>query len=375
MLALALAAALAVPAAAASAGAYTAVLTLDPGGALRVVETFRPADDPAALCGPLRRDLPTKRLGFDGLRRLLRVRVTGVFRGTGLGLSPAGWSLERRPRGTRLSIGPAPAPPDCAVTLLYEAEPILTAVPAGVRLSFPLPGPEWGERLAGAAVSLSGSSAPARLAQAGAAAPLAEGQGGARAPGALELGKRVVFSIDLPAGAAPLPAPSRRRLLAENLHAAVGAAGLALVILFYLLRPALAGGRWGLCAAGAALSAGTVAAMRLAEDPSAVTAPAALWALGAGAAAAALGLMVLACWGATVVLLRSASREGAPRPLALSLGSLAMGFVSFGTTTLAADLFTRLIRDAAPAAAACAAAHLALHGGALLLSRRTPPTP
>ncbi|MBI2363285.1 MAG: hypothetical protein HYV15_07895, partial [Elusimicrobia bacterium] len=53
MLSLALAAALAGPAAAAAAGTYTAVLTLEPGGPLRVVETFRPADDPAVLCGPL----------------------------------------------------------------------------------------------------------------------------------------------------------------------------------------------------------------------------------------------------------------------------------------------------------------------------------
>ena len=371
MLALALAAALASPAAAA-AGAYTAVLTLEPEGPLRVVETYRPADDPEALCGALERDLPAKRLRLDGLRLLQRVQVTGVYRGTGLGLAPAEWTLSRSPRGARLHIAPAPAPPDCAVTVTFEAEPLLGRTASGTRLSFPLPGPEWGTSLAAAALSLSGSEAPARLAMAGDAAPLAQGAGGVRFEGLLDLGKRPVFSVELPAGAPAPPTPSRRRLLADNLHAAVGAAGLALLLLFYALWPAPARGAgppWSLYAAGGALSAGTVAAMRLAEDPASAGAAAALWALGAGAAAAALGILVLACWAATVVLLRSASREGCPRPLVLSLASLAMGFISFGATTLAADLFTRLIRDAAPAAGAAAAAHLAVHA-ARLLSRR-----
>lgn len=378
MLALALSAALAAPAAAASGGSYKAVLTLDPGGPLRVVETFRPAGDPAGLCGPLERDLPTKRLRFDGLRLQLRVRVTGVFRGTGLGLAPAEWSLSRGARGERLHIAPALAPPDCAVTLVFESEPLLSAGPSGARLSFPLPGPEWAGSLAGAALSLSGSEAPARLAAAGAAAPLAEGRGGAVSPGTLELAKRYVFSVELPSGTPLPPAPSGGRLLAENLHAAVGAAGLALVVLFYAFGPfpASSGRRpWSAYAAAGALSAGTVAAMRLAEDPPSASAAAAVWALGAGAAAAALGLMVLACWAATVVLLRSSSREGAPRPLALALASLAAGFVSFGATTFAADLFTRLIRDSAPAAGALAAAHLVVHAGVLAFARRTPAAP
>ncbi|TPW18311.1 MAG: hypothetical protein FD126_3476, partial [Elusimicrobia bacterium] len=45
------------------------------------------------------------------------------------------------------------------------------------------------------------------------------------------------------------------------------------------------------------------------------------------------------------------------------------GFSAFGATTYAADLFTRLIRDAAPAAAAVGALHLLAHVAAFVLKR------
>ncbi|TPW20626.1 MAG: hypothetical protein FD126_1506, partial [Elusimicrobia bacterium] len=81
------------PAAAQGAVSYTAALTLDADGRLRAVETFRPLD--GALCEPFARELPAKRLRLDGLRRLARVEVTGAYRGSGAGLSPAAWELER----------------------------------------------------------------------------------------------------------------------------------------------------------------------------------------------------------------------------------------------------------------------------------------
>lgn len=352
---------------------YTAALTLDGEGSLRAVETFRPLGD--ALCGSLQRELPAKRLRLDGLRRLARVEVTGAYRGSGAGLRPAGWTLERTPRGARVLLAPAANPPDCAAVLMTAGEPLLSAGPNGPRLRFPLPGPELGAPLASVAVGFPGTDSAVRIShlERGKETLLAAGTGSASvsAPPA----GRLVVTADLPKDT-PLP-DGRGRLVSDNLHVAVGLAGLALLALLYAAgpRPASFDGRpWGLLASGGALSAGTVAAMRLAEDPAAVDAAAAARALAAGAAAAAAGLCVLALWGAVVVLVRSASRPGARRPAVLHLAGAAAGFTAFGVTTYSADLFTRLVRDAAPAAVLCGALHLGLHAAAYVL-KRTPPEP
>jgi hypothetical protein len=115
--------------------------------------------------------------------------------------------------------------------------------------------------------------------------------------------------------------------------------------------------------------------MRLAEDPAGIGTAAAAWALAAGAAAAAAGVAVLALWGAVVVLVRSACRPGVPRPAVLHLAGAAAGFTAFGVTTYSADLFTRLVRDAAPAAVLAGALHLALHAAAFVLKRTPPEAP
>jgi hypothetical protein len=359
--------ALAAAAAAQPAVSYTAALTLEEGGRLRAVETFRPLGD--ALCGELSRELPLKRLGPDGLRRLAAVEVAGAYRGSGAGLRPAGWRLERTPRGARVVVDPAPAPPDCAAVLMTVGPAFLRPAPGGSRLRFALPGAGLGAPLASAAVGLAGLGAPVRLIglERGVETPLASGTGSA-VLGSVPEGL-VVAEADLPEP--PPPAPPGR-LLRDNLHVAAGLAGLAGVLLLYALgpRPRSHDGRpWGLLAAGGALSSGTVAAMRLAEDPAAISGSAALEALAAGLGAGLAGAAVLALWGLVVVLVRSASRPGAPRPAVLHLAGAAAGFTAFGLTTGAADLLTRLVRDAAPAAVLAGALHLALHAAAFVLKR------
>lgn len=359
--------ALAAAAAAQGTVSYTAALTLEEGGRLRAVETFRPVGE--ALCGELARELPLKRLGPDGLRRLAAVEVAGAYRGSGEGLRPAGWRLERTPRGARVVVAPAPAPPDCAVVLMTVGPAFLRPAPGGSRLRFVLPGAGLGAPLASAAVGLAGLGAPLRLVrlERGIETPLAAGTGSAVLPAAPA--GVLVAEAEL---AEPPPPAAPERLLADNLHVAVGLAGLAAVILLYALgpRPRSHDGRpWGLLTAGGALSSGTVAAMRLAEDPAAVSNAAALKALGAGLAAGLAGAAVLALWGLVVVLVRSASRPGAPRPAVLHLAGAAAGFTAFGLTTGAADLFTRLVQDAAPAAALAGALHLLVHAAAFVLKR------
>lgn len=353
---------------------YTAALTLDGEGRLRAVETFRPLGD--ALCGTLPRELPTKRLGLDGLRRLRRVEVTGAYRGSGAGLRPADWTLERTARGARVVLAPAPNPPDCAAVLMSAGEPLMAAGREGPSIRFPLPGAELGAPLDSVSVSFPGTASPVRISrlERGVETVLASGAGSAAVSSPPE--GRLVATADLPADT-PLPAPGGR-LMADNLHVLAGLAGLGLLALLYMAapRPASYDGRpWGLLASGGALSAGTVAAMRLAEDPTAIGTASAAWALGAGAAAAAAGLAVLALWGAVVVLVRSACRPGAPRPAVLHLAGAAAGFTAFGVTTYSADLFTRLVRDAAPAAVLVGALHLALHAAAFVLKRAHPEAP
>jgi len=364
-LALALGAALG---AAHAAVKYTAALTLDADGRLRAAETFRPRGD--ALCGAFARDLPGKRLRLDGLRRLARVEVTGAYRGSGAGLTPADWAVERTPRGARVVLGPAPFPPDCAAVLLSAGEPLIAPGESGPRLRFPLPGAELGETLSSITVGLPGTSGAVSISRVerGKETVLASGEGSATLDSPPE--GRLVVTADLPPDT-PLPV-SEGRLVSDNLHVLVGLAGLALLALLYLAAPlpsSFDGRPWGLLATGGALSGGTVAAMRLAEDPASIDAAAAGWALAAGAASALSGLAVLALWGAVVVLVRSASRPGARRPAVLHLLGAAAGFTSFGATTYAAELFTRLVRDAAPAAVAAGALHLLAHAAAFHFKR------
>ncbi|MBI3297365.1 MAG: hypothetical protein HYZ75_04320 [Elusimicrobia bacterium] len=358
---------LALPASAEGAATYSAALNLGEDGLLRVVETLRPVGELGALCGPVERELPAKRLRLDGLRRLVAVRVKAVFRGAGAGLTPAAWTLRRSARGARLAAAAAPGL-DCTLTLTYETEPLL----AGGSLRFPLPGPELGAALAGVTVSLGGPAVPVRLTKAGDGAALAEGRGSLTLPAGLKEGTRLVFTADLETLPPVPPAGGTRRLLTDNLHVAAGAAGFILLVLLYAVLPtpdSFDGRPWSLLAKGGALSAGTAAAMRLAEDPASIGAPAAAWALGAGAAAAAVGALALAFCGATVVLLRSASRPDAPRPALIALAASVCAFVSFGVTTLAADALTRLVGDASPAVVACGALHLAAHAAAFALKR------
>lgn len=366
--------ALAVGAAAQGRVSYTVTLNLDADGRLRAVETFRPLGD--ALCGPLVREVVLKRLRLDGLRRLSRVEVTGAYRGSGAGLSPADWTLERTPRGGRVTLAAPPSPFDCAAVLLTLGEPLVSRGEAGPRLRFPLPGPELGAPLASVTAGLPGTQTTVLISriERGAETVLATGVGTATLAAPPE--GRLVVTAELPQDA-PAPAAGNR-LLSDNLHIAVGTAGLALLVLLYAAAPLPAsfdGRPWGLLAAGGGLSAGTVAAMRLAEDPAAVGNAAALWALGAGAAAGLAGAAVLALWGLVVVLLRSASRPGVRRPAVLHLAGAAAGFTAFGVTTYAADLFTRLVRDAAPAAVAVGILHVLAHAAAFVLKRerRTAP--
>lgn len=362
------------PAAAQGTVSYTAALTLDDDGSLRAVETFRPLGD--ALCGPLSREVSLKRLRLDGLRRLSRIEVTGAYRGSGAGLSPVTWTLERTPRGGRVTLAPPPSPFDCAAVLLTVGEPLLSRGEDGLRLRFPLPGPELGAPLASVTAGLPGTTAPVVISrlERGTETVLASGVGTATLASPPE--GRLVVTADLPPDTA-VPA-SGNRLVSDNLHVVVGLAGLVLLLLLYAAAPLPAsfdGRPWGLLAAGGGLSAGTVAAMRLAEDPGAIGNAAAAWALGAGAAAGLAGASVLALWGLVVVLVRSASRPGARRPALLHLAGAAAGFTAFGVTTYAADLFTRLVRDAAPAVVAVGALHLFAHAAAFVLKRerRTAP--
>lgn len=369
-----LASLLSIPLHAEGGAAFTAALTLDDEGLLRVVETVRPIGALGTLCGPFARELPAKRLRLDGLRRLVAVRVKGFFRGSGLSFAPAKWTLKRSPRGARLTAPPA-AGLDCAVTLSYETEPLLAVGPGGTHLRFPLPGGELGAALARGTVSLGGSLVPVRLTLAGSESPLAEGIGSVIIPEGLKEGAKVVFVADLENALPPPPASGGRRLLADNLHIAAGTAGLVLLLVLYAALPAPDshdGRPWSLLAAGGALSAGTVAAMRLLEDPASIGPSAAAWALAAGAGAAIAGALTLAFWGLTLLLLRSASRSGAPRPAVLSLAASACAFVSFGVTTFAADVLTRLVHDAAPAVVACQMAHLLTHAAAFILKRHRP---
>lgn len=375
MRALILVAGLAGAASAQGAVSYTAALTLDADGRLRAVETFRPLGE--ALCGSFVRDLPAKRLRLDGLRRLARVEVTGAYRGSGAGLTPAAWELERTPRGARVRLGPARFPPDCAAVLLSAGEPLLASGEGGLRLRFPLPGAELGAPLASVTVGLPGTAGAVSIARVerGAETVLASGTGSATLTSPPE--GRLVVTAALPEGT-PLPAPASGRLLSDNLHVLAGLGGLALLILLYAAAPLPAsydGRPWGLLAAGGALSAGTVAAMRLAEDPVSIGTAAAARALAAGAGAALAGLVVLALWGAVVVLVRSASRPGVRRPAVLHLLGAAAGFSAFGATTYAADLFTRLIRDAAPAAALVGALHLLAHAAVFMWKRHPAEAP
>ncbi|MDE2293092.1 MAG: hypothetical protein KGL53_13510, partial [Elusimicrobia bacterium] len=272
---------LAAPARAAASVAYTAALTLQEDGLVRVVETVRPIGELDRFCGPLSRRLPLKRPGPWGLRRLARAEVTGAFRGTGVGLRPVPWTLLRGPRGAELQVGAASSPPDCALTLLYEEEPSVVPSGAGAVLSFPLPSDDLGVVLRSGTVSLSGTRAPVRLVLGRGGVSLAEGRGSLSLPASLPPGRPAVFEAEVPAP--PARREGARRLLADNLHAAVGAAGLLLLVLFYALIPA--GREWELLAAGGALSSGTVAAMRLAEAPALIGPKAALAALETGLAA------------------------------------------------------------------------------------------
>lgn len=355
-------------AAAQGAVSYTAALTLDADGRLRAVETFRPLGE--ALCETFVRDLPAKRLRLDGLRRLARVEVTGAYRGSGAGLTPAAWELERTPRGARVRFGPAPSPPDCAAVLLSAGEPLLASGEGGLRLRFPLPGAELGSPLASVTVGLPGTAGAVSISRVerGAETVLASGTGSASVTSPPE--GRLVVTAELPADT-PLPA-APGRLVSDNLHVLAGFCGLVLLVLLYAAAPLPAsfdGRPWGLLAAGGSLSAGTVAAMRLAEDPASIGTATAARALAAGAGAALAGLVVLALWGAVVVLVRSASRPGVRRPAVLHLLGAAAGFSAFGATTYAFDVFTRLIRDAAPAAALVGALHLLAHVAAFVWKR------
>lgn len=366
--------ALAAGAAAQGRVTYTVALNLDSDGRLRAVETFRPQGD--ALCGPLAREVSLKRLRLDGLRRLSQVTVTGAFRGSGAALSPAAWTLERTPSGGRVVLAPPPSPFDCAAVLMTSGEALLSRGEGGPRLRFPLPGAELGAPLGSVTASLPGTDGAVAISrfERGAETVLASGAGSATLAAPPE--GRLIVTAQLPVDT-PVPAPAAG-LVSDNLHVAVGLAGLVILALLYLAAPLPAtfdGRPWGLLAAGGGFSAGTVAAMRLAEDPAAIGNAAAAWALAAGAAAGLAGAAVLALWGLVVVLVRSASRPGVRRPAILHLAGAAAGFTAFGVTTYAAELFTRLVRDAAPAAVLVGALHLLAHAAAFRLKRERPAAP
>jgi len=107
---------------------------------------------------------------------------------------------------------------------------------------------------------------------------------------------------------------------------------------------------WAATAMGAALSGGTVAAMRLAERFPAVTISDAPLAMAYGGLALLGGAMVAVVWLWTFILWRRASvrPEGQDRRLGPLLGSAGLAFVSFGLVTMFSRGLCAAVGDVSP---------------------------
>lgn len=422
----------------ASIASFDARVSLSADGIALAREDIRVEAGPDSFPRGFFRELEDRRLTPAGLRVLLPIRVREVL----LDGRPVPWRERRGSRGVTVSVpGPLPAGHH-AVRLTYRAAGRVALRPDGDVLRWTATRNEWGLpiRAATLAFALPGGRTDAVLRR---RSWIGEASRPAQAAEAIVDEGSVVFWAGRPLGPEeglgasialekgllrpPPQGGPGRRLLRDNLHLAVGAAGWLLVFLYYLpaalrrreeepdpegsappgLSPASAAyvlgagqdaavlgtlvrarlspreslepeerafldrldaagsaaaareleerlaGRWERhlrslpwpkAFSGAALAAGIAAAMRLAStgelSPASVAA-----ALGAGAAAAAGGAVLAAAWAWTWRAWRSAQRS--PR-LPVSLGAVALGFLSFGLTTAACDGFLRLMRDVSP---------------------------